>query len=141
MAMTKRLTLLMGIIVCLASCRIADKYHGPLVITISASAYIGTSTTKAYANFALLKSTQTDVVKDENALADYFKAHPGYTDYFLDYQEPGTYILAVQLPANSAHEKLYSYRTITVSNGHPSTDNNMVFDVNTVGNFQAWTNK
>ncbi|MBC7399983.1 MAG: hypothetical protein H7289_08560, partial [Mucilaginibacter sp.] len=121
--MTKRLTLLILVICMIASCKIADPSHGPLVITISASAYIGSSTTKAYANFALLKSTQIDVVKDENTLVEYFKAHPGYTTYLLDYQEAGTYIIAVQLPANSAHEKLYSYRTITVSDGHPSTDN------------------
>jgi hypothetical protein len=138
--MIKRLSLLISVMVGITSaCRI--DHSKPIVITIAASAYIGSSTTKTYANFALLKSTQTDVVKDENTLADYFKAHPGYTTYLLDYQEAGSYIIAVQLPAGSAHEKLYSYRTITVSDGHPSTDNNMVFDVNTTGNYQPWANR
>jgi hypothetical protein len=138
--MAKRLTLLILATICtLSACRI--DHSKPLLITIAASAYIGTSTTKAYANFAILKTSQIDVVKDENTLAEYFKTHSGYTTYFVDYLEAGSYIVVVQLPTGSAREKLYSYRTVTVSDGHQSTDNNMVFDINTVGNYQAWTNR
>jgi hypothetical protein len=56
-------------------CRI--DHSKPLLITISASAYVGND--KVYANFALLKSTESAIVTNENTLADYFKTHPGYT--------------------------------------------------------------
>ena len=111
----------------------------PLLITVSASAYVGND--KVYANFAVLKATDAGIVSNENSLADYFKTHNGYTNYLLDYLEAGNYIVAIQLPAGSPREKLYTYRNITIGDGHPSTDNNMVFDLATSGNYQVWKNK
>jgi hypothetical protein len=122
---------------CMFGCRI--DHSKPLLITISASAYVGND--KVYANFALLKSTESAIVSNENTLAEYFKTHPGYTTYMLESEEAGNYIIAIQLPAGSPREKLYTYRNITVSKDHPSTDNNMVFDLTTTGNYQIWKNK
>ena len=122
---------------CLFGCRI--DHSKPLLITIAASAYVGSD--KIYANFALLKSTDAAIVSNENTLADYFKTHPGYTNYMSEFEEAGNYIIAIQLPASSTREKLYTYRNITISKDHASTDNNMVFDLATTGNYQAWKNK
>jgi hypothetical protein len=137
--MTKKASVLLLLLICLFSfgCRI--DHSKPLLITISASAYVGND--KVYANFALLKSTDAAIVSNENTLADYFKTHPGYTNYMLEFEEAGNYIIAIQLPASSTREKLYTYRNISISDGHPSTDNNMVFDLTTTGIYQIWKNK
>lgn len=137
--MIKHATLLSLIVVslCMFGCRI--DHSKPLLITISASAYVGSD--KVYANFAVLKSTDAAIVSNENTLAEYFKTHPGYTTYMLEFYEAGNYIIAIQLPAGSSREKLYTYRNITISKDHPSTDNDMVFDLTTTGNYQVWKNK
>jgi hypothetical protein len=137
--MIKHATFLSLIIISLFTfgCRI--DHSKPLLITISASAYVGDD--KIYANFALLKSTDAAIVSNENTLADYFKTHPGYTNYMSEFEEAGNYIIAIQLPASSTREKLYTYRNITISKGQASTDNNMVFDLSTTGNYQVWKNK
>ena len=137
--MTKRATILLLTVIglFLFGCKI--DHSKPLLITISASAYVGND--KAYANFAVLKASGAAIVSNENSLADYFKTHSGYTNYLLDYLEAGNYIVAIQLPAGSPREKLYTYRNITIGDGHPSTDNNMVFDLATSGNYQDWKNK
>jgi len=137
--MTKKACVLLLTIIgfSLLGCKI--DHSKPLLITISASAYVGND--KVYANFALLKSTDASIVGNENTLADYFKTHPGYTNYMLEFEEAGNYFIAIQLPAGSPREKLYTYRNITISEGHPSTDNNLVFDLATTGNYQAWKNK
>jgi hypothetical protein len=137
--MTKKASILLLTLICLFSfgCRI--DHSKPLLITISASAYVGND--KVYANFALLKSTDAAIVANENTLADYFKTHPGYTNYMSEFEEAGSYIIAIQLPSSSPREKLYTYRYITISKDHPSTDNNMVFDLTTTGNYQVWKNK
>lgn len=137
--MTKKVPVLLLLLMCLFSfgCRI--DHSKPLLITIAASAYVGSD--KVYANFALLKSTDAAIVSNENTLAEYFKTHPGYTNYMSEFEEAGNYIIAIQLPSSSTREKLYTYRNITISDGHPSTDNNMVFDLTTSGYYQVWKNK
>lgn len=137
--MTKQVHLIVFSVVSLFLFGCKIDHSKPLLMTVSASAYVGND--KVYANFAILKPTDAAIVSNENSLADYFKTHPGYTTYLLDYLEAGNYIIAIQLPAGSPREKLYTYRNITISNGHPSTDNNMVFDLTTSGNFQTWKNK
>jgi hypothetical protein len=58
-----------------------------------------------------------------------------------EFEEAGNYIIAIQLPVGSPREKLYTYRNITISKAQASTDNNMVFDLTTSGNYQPWKNK
>nr|WP_294789959.1 hypothetical protein [uncultured Mucilaginibacter sp.] len=137
--MIKHITSLSLIMVslCMFGCRI--DHSKPLLITVAASAYVGSD--KIYANFALLKSTDAAIVNNENTLAEYFKTHPGYTNYMSEFEEAGNYIIAIQLPASSTREKLYTYRDITISKDHPSTDNNMVFDLANSGYYQVWKNK
>ncbi len=137
--MTKKASILSLLLICLFSFACRIDHSKPLLITIAASAYVGSD--KIYANFALLKSTDAAIVSNENTLAEYFKTHPGYTNYMSKFEEAGNYIIAIQLPASSTREKLYTYRNITISKDHASTDNNMVFDLTTSGNFQVWKNK
>ncbi|MGY3211209.1 hypothetical protein [Mucilaginibacter sp. HD30] len=137
--MTKRANVLLLTVIglILFGCKI--DHSKPLLMTISASAYVGND--KVYANFAVLQSTDAAIVSNEDTLAEYFKTHPGYNTYMLEFYEAGNYIIAIQLPVGSPREKLYTYRNITVSNGHPSTENNMLFDLTTTGNYQVWKNK
>ena len=137
--MTKKTPILLLIAICLLLSGCLIDHSKPLLITISASAYVGNE--KVYANFAVLKSTDVAIVSNENSLAEYFKSHAGYTNYLLEFEEAGNYIIAIQLPTDSPREKLFTYRNITVSKGNPSTENNMVFDLTTTGNFQPWKNK
>jgi hypothetical protein len=137
--MIKHATLISLIVISLFTSGCLIDHSKPFLITIAASAYVGND--KIYANFAVLKSTEAAVVANENTLADYFKTHPGYTNYMSEFEEAGSYIIAIQLPAGSPREKLYTYRNITISRNQASTDNNMVFDLGTPGNYQPWKNK
>lgn len=145
--MIKYITILFLAAATLTSCK-KDSAEDQQNIAINATAYLGTE--KATANIAIIPSSESAVIENENTIEAYFKALPlnsknadTFTSQYSGYFAPGDYIIVIQLAKTTLQpiEKVHTYKRVTISQGNPSMENVMVFKNVGTPYYQAWVNK